>query len=100
VSFVFQWVVGRGKYYIDGPNDGYPVEDEKLGIFLCQNEGLKYSSIVEVVENFNCNSNNTYFTTSSIFVRFSPSPSSGFFSATLQDAKPASFSPFECSSTC
>jgi hypothetical protein len=30
VSFVFQWVVGRGKYYIDGPNDGYPVEDEKL----------------------------------------------------------------------
>jgi hypothetical protein len=26
VSFVFRWVVGRGKYYIDGPNDGYPVE--------------------------------------------------------------------------
>jgi hypothetical protein len=23
-------VVGRAKYYIDGPNDGYPVEDEKL----------------------------------------------------------------------
>jgi hypothetical protein len=31
VSFVFRWVVGRGKYYIDGLNDGYPVEDEKLG---------------------------------------------------------------------
>jgi hypothetical protein len=30
VSFVFWWVVGRGKYYIDGPKDGYPVEDEKL----------------------------------------------------------------------
>jgi hypothetical protein len=30
VSFVFRWVVGRAKYYIDGPNDGYPVEDEKL----------------------------------------------------------------------
>jgi hypothetical protein len=26
VSFVFRWVVGRCKYYIDGPNDGYPVE--------------------------------------------------------------------------
>jgi hypothetical protein len=25
VSFVFRWVVGRGKYYIDGSNDGYPV---------------------------------------------------------------------------
>jgi hypothetical protein len=31
VSFVFRWVVGRGKYYIDGPNHGYPVEYEKLG---------------------------------------------------------------------
>jgi hypothetical protein len=30
VSFVFRWVVGRGKYYIDRPNDGYTVEDEKL----------------------------------------------------------------------
>jgi hypothetical protein len=30
VSFMFRWVVGRGKYYIDGPNDGYPVENEKL----------------------------------------------------------------------
>jgi hypothetical protein len=30
VSFVFRWVVGRGKYYIDGPNDRYPVENEKL----------------------------------------------------------------------
>jgi hypothetical protein len=28
---MFQWEIGRGKYYIDGPNDGYPVEDEKLG---------------------------------------------------------------------
>jgi hypothetical protein len=26
VSFVFRWAVSRGKYYIDGPNDGYPVE--------------------------------------------------------------------------
>jgi hypothetical protein len=26
VSFVFRWLVGRGKYYIDGPNDGYPVK--------------------------------------------------------------------------
>jgi hypothetical protein len=26
VSFMFRWVVGRVKYYIDGPNDGYPVE--------------------------------------------------------------------------
>jgi hypothetical protein len=26
VSFVlFRWVADRGKYYIDGPNDGYPV---------------------------------------------------------------------------
>jgi hypothetical protein len=24
-------MIGRGKYYIDGPNDGYAVEDEKLG---------------------------------------------------------------------
>jgi hypothetical protein len=30
VSFVFRWVFGRGKFYIDGPNDGYPVENEKL----------------------------------------------------------------------
>jgi hypothetical protein len=34
VSFVFRWVVSRGKYYIDGPNDGYPVEDEKLVEFF------------------------------------------------------------------
>jgi hypothetical protein len=31
VSFVFRWVVGRGKYYSDGPNDGYPVEKQKQG---------------------------------------------------------------------
>jgi hypothetical protein len=30
VSFVFRLVVGRGKYYIDGTNDGYPVGNEKL----------------------------------------------------------------------
>jgi hypothetical protein len=30
VPFLFRWVVGRGKYYMDGPNDGYPVEDEEL----------------------------------------------------------------------
>jgi hypothetical protein len=29
VSFVFRWVVGRGKYYIDGPNDGYPVDNKR-----------------------------------------------------------------------
>jgi hypothetical protein len=27
VSFVFRWVVGRGKYYIHGPKDGYPVDN-------------------------------------------------------------------------
>jgi hypothetical protein len=26
VSFLFRWVVGRGKYYIYGPNYGYTVE--------------------------------------------------------------------------
>jgi outer membrane protein assembly factor BamB len=31
VSFVFWWVIRRGKCYIDGPNDGYPVEYETLG---------------------------------------------------------------------
>jgi hypothetical protein len=29
VSFMFRWVVSRGKYYVDGPNDGHPVEHEK-----------------------------------------------------------------------
>jgi hypothetical protein len=30
MSFVFRLVVDRGDYYIDGPKDGYPVEQEKL----------------------------------------------------------------------
>jgi hypothetical protein len=30
VAFVFRWAVRRGKYNIDGLNDGYPVENEKL----------------------------------------------------------------------
>jgi hypothetical protein len=31
VPFAFRWVVGRGNCYIDGPNDGYPVGDDKMG---------------------------------------------------------------------
>jgi hypothetical protein len=30
MSFVFRWVVGRGDYYVDGPTDSYPVEQEKV----------------------------------------------------------------------
>jgi hypothetical protein len=29
MPFVFRWVVCRGDYYIDGPKDGYPLEQEK-----------------------------------------------------------------------
>jgi hypothetical protein len=36
VSFVFRWVVGRGKYYIDRPDDEYPVEDEIWSLVLSQ----------------------------------------------------------------
>jgi hypothetical protein len=31
LSFLFRWVISRSTYYIDGPNDGYPVEVKKLG---------------------------------------------------------------------
>jgi hypothetical protein len=55
---------------------------------------------VKVVDNFNFNSKSTYFTTSSMFVVFSLAQVLAFFSGTLHDAKPASFSPFECSGTC
>jgi hypothetical protein len=39
VSFVLWWVVSRGKYYIDGPNDEYPVENYKLCEFVVGTSG-------------------------------------------------------------
>jgi hypothetical protein len=44
-----------------------------------RNGGIKNSYIMEVVDDFNCNSKTTYQTTSSMFVGFSPCPSSSFF---------------------
>jgi hypothetical protein len=41
VSFVFRWVVGRGNCYIDGQNDGYPVEDEKVGEMVLRKVVIK-----------------------------------------------------------
>jgi hypothetical protein len=31
IPFVFRWIVGVGDYSIQGPKDGYPVEQETLG---------------------------------------------------------------------
>jgi hypothetical protein len=41
VSLVFRWVVGRGNYYIDGPKDGYPVENKKLGQMVVRTGGIE-----------------------------------------------------------
>jgi hypothetical protein len=41
VSFLFWWVVGRRNCYIDGPNDGYPVEYEKLGEMVVRTGAIK-----------------------------------------------------------
>jgi hypothetical protein len=40
-SFVFRWVVGRCNYYIDGPDDSFPVEDGKLGEMVVRTVVIK-----------------------------------------------------------